>query len=702
MFMGNDRGTFSIKRKFLLFSVILFVVILGGGTAAFITSMRGIMHSSTDESLSQMLKIKHIQLVGSVDNEIAIALTMAGSPLIQNYFQHPEDPDLEKLAFTEIAGYRKAFAGNTVFWINDIDKKFYSDDAYSYTVDPSNPDDYWYNMTLFQNEAFNFNINYNDNIKKTMLWINATVKVGGKGIGIVGTGIDLTGFISSLFSDLDPAVTLYLFNDSGEITGARDSRLVASKKRLSDQIGNSDEIINAAKNLGKDEVRSFDIRNNASAVGVIPELGWYIFAHETITSDMYLKTSMTGLFVVVMIVILAVFIIVYLFISGILRPLDYTIGVLKEISANWDLTKRVEIKNKDEIGDLAGFLNLTFDTLKSLVMVIKQETASLFNTGEELAHNVSGTASAINEITANIESMKVQTEKQSSSAMTTGSAIEKIMQSIDSLNENITVQSESVSKSSIAIEEMLENTHAVVEILIQNTANVNTLSESSELGRAGLQTVSEDIREIARESAGLLEINAVMENIASQTNLLSMNAAIEAAHAGEAGKGFAVVADEIRKLAESSSEQSKTIGGILKKIKSSIDTITSSTDIVLKRFESIEQEVKTVSDQEAGIRAAIEEQERGSKGILDSIGQLNTITEQVKSASAAMAHHGRKVIHQSTELENITREIARGMDEMAEGAGQINAEVININEISGVNTSNISSLATEVAKFKVE
>jgi methyl-accepting chemotaxis protein len=121
-----------------------------------------------------------------------------------------------------------------------------------------------------------------------------------------------------------------------------------------------------------------------------------------------------------------------------------------------------------------------------------------------------------------------------------------------------------------------------------NKSNVTKLIQTSEVGRTGLQEVSSDIQEIVRESEGLLEINGVMENIASQTNLLSMNAAIEAAHAGEAGKGFAVVADEIRKLAESSTEQSKTISAILSKIKESIDKIMTSTNEVLQNFDVIE------------------------------------------------------------------------------------------------------------------
>src|SRR5215510_6940703 len=249
---------------------------------------------------------------------------------------------------------------------------------------------------------------------------------------------------------------------------------------------------------------------------------------------------------------------------------------------------------------------------------------------------------------------------------------------------------------------MLANIQSVTQTLVKNKDNVEELLQASEVGRSGLQDVAGDIQEIARESEGLLEINSVMENIASQTNLLSMNAAIEAAHAGEAGKGFAVVADEIRKLAESSSEQSKTIGSVLKKIKGSIDKITSSTENVLKKFEAIDTSVTTVAVQEDNIRNAMEEQGVGSRQILDGVGGVNEITRLVRNDASQMLTGSKEVIKESKDLEKVTQEIASGINEMASGAHEINAAVTQVNEISIKNREGIGALIKEVSRFKVE
>jgi methyl-accepting chemotaxis protein len=405
--------------------------------------------------------------------------------------------------------------------------------------------------------------------------------------------------------------------------------------------------------------------------------------------------------IISVVMLLAIAAAAFLLARSISTPLGQMVTVVSGLGEG-DLTGQLNIRRRDEIGDMAGVFNGTLEKIKSLVLTIKNQSVALFDIGNELAGNMTETAAAINEITANIQSIKNRVINQSASVTETNATMEQITGNIEKLNAHVDRQSESVAQSSSAIEEMLANIQSVSQTLIRNAGNVKELTEASEVGRSGLQEVAADIQAIARESEGLLEINAVMENIASQTNLLSMNAAIEAAHAGEAGKGFAVVADEIRKLAENSGEQSKTISTVLKKIKDSIDKITKSTDSVLNKFEAIDGGVKTVSDQEENIRNAMEEQSAGSKQILEAIGQLNEITRMVKDSSVQMLEGSEQVIRESRNLEVVTAEITNGMNEMATGADQINVAVTRVNTITGENKENIDVLVREVAKFRVE
>ena len=431
---------------------------------------------------------------------------------------------------------------------------------------------------------------------------------------------------------------------------------------------------------------------------------WTIMAS---TSEEYMLRDVNDMtrftVILALIVIVAVAIIIYVVLNSATRPIIRVADTLKDIAqGEGDLTRSIAISSKDEVGDLAKYFNQTLEKIRNLVIVIKKQAGNLSGIGADLVSNMTETAAAVNEIAANTQSIKERVINQSASVTETNATMEQITVNINKLNSHVEMQTTSVARSSSAIEEMLANIQSVTHTLVKNGENVRELTSASDIGRSGLQEVATDIQEIARESEGLLEINSVMENIASQTNLLSMNAAIEAAHAGEAGKGFAVVADEIRKLAESSSEQSKTISTVLKKIKSSIDKITKSTDHVLHEFEAIDTGVKTVAEQEENIRNAMEEQGQGSKQILQSIGQVNDITLQVKDGSRQMLDGSNEVIRESKNLEKLTQEISGGMNEMATGANQINVAVSQVNDLCGRNRESIDLLVNEVGKFKVD
>jgi methyl-accepting chemotaxis protein len=383
-------------------------------------------------------------------------------------------------------------------------------------------------------------------------------------------------------------------------------------------------------------------------------------------------------------------IIIFFIITHALKPISKITAQFKYISEG-DLTKSIDIKSKDEIGDLANDFNMTTKNVRELIGEIKNKVNALTNTSFELSANMTKTSNAVDQISSDFENIRNLESKLESEAGEANKAVDEIKINIDNLTKLVEDQSDNINTSSSAIEEMTANIQSVTRTLVENSKNVSILGEASELGKAGLQAVAEKILEIARDSEGLLEINSVMNTIASQTNLLSMNAAIEAAHAGDAGKGFAVVANEIRKLAESSAQQSKTTASMLKKIKASIDSITKSSHEVIDRFEAIDTGVKTVSEHEQNIRYAMEEQEGGGRQILESVSRLKDITSSVIKGSKSMSDSGSELIKKTNIFMDISNQVVDGMNQIITGAmTEIKAAVVLVDEMSEENNLNFT------------
>lgn len=439
------------------------------------------------------------------------------------------------------------------------------------------------------------------------------------------------------------------------------------------------------------------------AYAVMQTTGWKIAVYAKIEEMMgavgalHQSLSLSG--VIILLITLAI---IYLVANGIVIPIRKIVSALQNIAqGEGDLTVRLPVHGNDEITDMSEYFNETIAKIETSIKKVEINSRNMEAIGNELSTNMTETASAVRQINTNIDGVKQQALTQAASVTETAATIKKIVRTIKQLNTGIEMQVTSVAQSSSSVEEMVVNIASIGQTLAKTDSAIKELTTATADGKAVIVTSNTVTQKIAEESGSLLEASSVIQHIASQTNLLAMNAAIEAAHAGETGKGFAVVADEIRKLAEESAIQGKAISATLKSLSGEIETLATSSKTVEEKFNTIFSLAEQVKNMSNRLTETMREQEGGSKEVLGAMKNINAVTTEVRTGSEEMLKGGEGVAQEMQKLDELTRIITNSMNEMAAGAVQINNAVQEVNAITQQNKQSIENLAKEVQKFKV-
>lgn len=429
---------------------------------------------------------------------------------------------------------------------------------------------------------------------------------------------------------------------------------------------------------GFEEIMSLreQVFTSIHSLGVDASISQIIEQKEMIQRAVAERRQRTFLFSIALAIVIIFLSIVVGFsvIRGIQRPLRNIredVGIL----SSGDLRRTIHLSGRDEITDLARDLNAFIDVLKGSVQAISGLSTENRGIKEELMVSTEESSRIVEEIHSEMEAVLEQSTRLFSSIETSIAAIGDIKSVIGGENEQIQEQMAMVEQSTASVTEMIASIQNVAKNTIRNKDSAETLVQTAQFGGERLRETNENIGEINASIEDIRNMASLIQSIAAQTNLLAMNAAIEAAHAGDAGRGFAVVANEIRKLAEASSNSSKEIGASLKGIVEHITAANDSSNKTTEAFGEINSQIMDVKNSFTQISESMRELEVGGSQILEAMETLSQVSVVVKEGSSRMSDSSDKVAHTVDDVKTVITATRSSIDAINESSKGITEKI---------------------------
>ena len=678
----EKKSSFALKFTLVVLSIIFAIIFTL--SALFFTNLRSETHKEVETNVSESIAHLRDNITSVLDkqSELLYNTSYSISALFQLGDISPSDmadyfrmviertPEVEMLYYTnnrkwDIPGGYGAFS----------DPGFHPPDTWNNTQRP------WFLDAKAANGQTAYSEPYLDsNTGESVISVSKIVYDNTRNdIGVVAADIlvtDLNTMVASNNTLEDQQV--FLLNKDGLFITHHDSSAVMEKNFFTEL-----ELEQYEDKVLSSDVFSIMDKTTYLYSALIPGANWFlvssipqkaIFAEVDKTLTKLLIISVVGLAIAALVSILFTF-------NMLTVPLRKIMKVADSIAV-MDFTVDIKKFRTDEIGDMQHALIKIRDSLRKGIKDLEDHAAKAVETSEQLNNVVKDSFTAIESIGSNMDSMDNKTSSQVDSVNIAHDAAMEIYQHSDSFEKTVLSQSESIARSSTIIESVVKSIDTVREVVESTTKTTETLSKSSETGHKMLSKLSEELGHIEEESLTLQNANKTIADIAARTNILAMNAAIEAAHAGEAGKGFAVVAVEIRKLAELSSQESGAISAEIKKMEDVIEQIAAVAHQTVDAMNTIFTEIKSMNESFESVTHVVEEQTAGGTQMLSSLRTVQEMTEQVREGAKVIHQRSSSINQEMDKLKDISKEVSDKVQEMRSASEDISDFLYNARSLA--------------------